>query len=552
VRRLTPPSIPAVIFTLLLLLLPIGLQTPMLNSDGDLARHLRHGRYMLEHRELIRHDPFSFTKPGAPVVGIEYGSQLLYAIAEKVGGLPGVAVLAGLLIGATYALLAKLLLSMEVDPLLAYATVAFAAVLGVGHWTARPHLFSYVALVLLMGLLERRSRLSLPLTCVLFFVWVNVHGGFIYGWILIGVYLAGCAAELMLDRQHQEVWWDLTQHYAKMLAVAVAITIVNPYGLALHRHLVWFVGQSYLFDNTAEFTSPDFHEPAGKIFLCALLGCLFVLTLSSRRPTLPRLFVICVGIAFGLTAIRNVPIFGLTALPLVALHLNPSWKRLAYGQLLRRRFASVALMASTKPWIVLALLLAGYLVISRGRIGTVTVISQDFDRSVFPVSAIQQARQHNLQGHLFSEFAWGGYVLYAWPEQKVFIDGGTDFYGPDLFRQYATIKRLVPGWRQLLARWDVSLLLLRRESSLAHEVARDSGWGIQYCDSLAVLMERLPRPQATSTGNADSLEARLKACRRSTIGQQDNLRAEKQLPTEKDPREDAPDAAERPPMQAPR
>src|SRR5215217_3806018 len=113
--RLRPPSIPAVVFGLLAVVVPIALQIPVLNSDGDLARHLRHGRYMLEHGGLIRMDPFSFTHPGAPFVGFEYGSQLLYALAERLGGLPAVAILAGLLIATTYGALTALLLGRRVD-----------------------------------------------------------------------------------------------------------------------------------------------------------------------------------------------------------------------------------------------------------------------------------------------------------------------------------------------------------------------------------------------------------------------------------------------------
>src|SRR5215204_3789097 len=108
--RFGPPSIPAVVFGLLALTVSIALQKPLLNSDGDLARHLGHGRYMLEHGGLIRSDPFSFTRPGAPFVGFEYGSQLIFALAERVGGLPAVATLAGLLIALTYALLTVFLL----------------------------------------------------------------------------------------------------------------------------------------------------------------------------------------------------------------------------------------------------------------------------------------------------------------------------------------------------------------------------------------------------------------------------------------------------------
>jgi hypothetical protein len=507
----TPPSIPAVVFALLLLLVPVGLQTPLLNSDGDLPRHLRHGFYMLEHGQVIRHDPFSFTRAGAPFVGFEYGSQLLYGLVDKLGGLPSVALLAGLLVAAAYALLARLLLTMGVDPLLAYATVAVAAVLGIGHWTARPHLFSYVAVVLLLGLLEQTPRRWLLWSCILFVLWVNIHGGFIYGWILIGLYLGGSVLESFWHRTERAAWRERAGRYAKMLAAAVAVSIVNPAGLELHRHLVTFLGQSYLFNNTAEFTSPDFHEPGGKVFLAVLLLCLVSLTLSQRRPNVPRLLVVCTGVAFGLMAVRNVPIFGLTVLPVLALHLDPDWKRVRYGAGIRDRFALVAGRASTWPWIGLALAAAFFLGISRGRLGSSQLIAEDFDSSIFPVTAVHQARNARLQGRLFTEFAWGGYVVYAWPEQKVFIDGGTDFYGPELFQEYATIKRLVPGWREHLAKWKISVLLLKRESSLAHEVARDNTWQIWYCDSLAVLMKRSPA-LGGAPANADSSEARLDGC----------------------------------------
>src|SRR3954454_15895540 len=136
---------------------------------------------MLEHGGLIRTDPFSFTRPGAPFLGFEYGSQVLYALAERVGGLAGVAILAGLLVGLTYALLAGFLLRRGVDPLLAYLTTILAALVGAGHWLARPHLFSFVAVVLLLDLLEGAPRRQFLPFAALFAIWANIHGGFVYG-----------------------------------------------------------------------------------------------------------------------------------------------------------------------------------------------------------------------------------------------------------------------------------------------------------------------------------------------------------------------------------
>ena len=509
-RQFRAPSIPAIVFILLAVLVPLALQKPMLNSDGDLARHLRHGRYMLEHGELIRTDPFSFTRPGAPFIGFEYGSQLLYALAERVGGLPGVAILAGLLIALTYALLTGFLLSHRVDPLLACVTVALAIALGAEHWTARPHLFSSLAVVILLAMLERGSRKGAALTtALLFVVWANLHGGFVYGWILISLYLAGSLGELIWGSD-LEAWSERLKYYGTMLVSSAVATLLNPHGLELHRHLLGFFGKPFLRDNTAEFASPNFHEPAGQVFLAVLLVCLVSLTLHRRRPMLPRLLVICAGIAFALMAVRNIPLFGLTALPLLALHLDELWRRLPDPRGVRGRFEATAGSTATLPWTIPAVLLMVTVALGRGRLGSAQLIRDEFDATVFPVAAVSRARDHELNGRLYHDFAWGGYLLYAWPQQRIYIDGGTDFFGEDLFREYSMIKAMAPGWRDRLEAHDVSLLLLRRESPVSHQVARDGTWSMWYCDSLAVVFRR--SEAADRSVRADSAEHELNAC----------------------------------------
>ena len=512
-RRFAPPSIPAVIFGVLATLVPILLQHPMLNSDGDLARHLRHGRYMIEHGGLIRADPFSFTRPGEPLVGFEYGSQLLYALAERLGGLPAVAVLAGLLIALTYALLTRFLLKQGVDPLLACLTVAMAIALGAGHWNARPHLFSFVAVVILLRLLEERPRKPILATGLLFVIWANLHGGFVYGWILIGIYLVGSLGELMWG-EDRPTWRARVRYYLTMLATAVMVTLLNPHGLELHRHLLGFFGTPYLMDNTAEFVSPDFHEVGGKVLLTLLLLCVLLLTLYRPRPTLPRLLLICAGIAFALISVRNVPLFGLTALPILAIHVDGLWRRLPDPGGVRSRFETTAGTTSTLPWALPILVLLAGLAVARGRVGSLQLIRDGFDSTVFPVAAVAKARNEHLQGRLFNDFTWGGYLVYAWPEQKIFIDGGTDFFGEDIFREYVEIKLLSPGWRDLLAKRDISLMLLERDDALTHELARDDRWSLWYCDSLSVIFRRSPDSSAGAQAHADSAEQVLNACAR--------------------------------------
>jgi hypothetical protein len=513
-RSLQPPSIPAVVFVLLAILVPIGLQQPVLNADGDPARHLRHGLYMLEHGGLIRQDPFSFTRPGAPFLGFEYGSQLMYALAHKLGGLPAVAILAGFLIAVTYSVLAYLLLRWGVDPLLAYVTTTLAAALGAGHWVARPHLFSLVGVVLLLAVLERSRPIPVWLFLPLFAVWANLHGGFVIGWFLMGIYLAGTIAEWLLA-PNRSAWAGRIKYLAAALVMAVVATLLNPYGFELLRHVYEFFGMRWMMDNTAEFLSPDFHDIDGRMFLCGILLTVGALSLYGPRPSFPRLFTIGIFLAFGLISVRNMALYGLVALPLLARHVDQGWRALPDPRGIRRRFGETAARTSTLPWIAPAAVAVALLAIAHGRIGSTQIMARGFDPATFPVSAVKRGREAKLEGRLFSEFGWGGYLIYAWPEQRIFIDGGTDFFGEDLFREYSRIKLLRPGWRDLLRKWDISLILIRQPSSLAHELAREGQWISWYCDSLAVLYQRSPAPPASvSRATADSAEASLEGCAR--------------------------------------
>jgi hypothetical protein len=242
------------------------------------------------------------------------------------------------------------------------------------------------------------------------------------------------------------------------------------------------------------------------------------LSLTRSRPALPRLLVLCAGIAWALIAWRNVPLFGLTALPVLALHVDSEWRRLPDRRGIRGRFAQTAGKAATAIWIIpaaLAMLLLGF---NRGRVGRAHVIASEFDESVFPVAAVRYAKENRLGGRIFGEFTWNGYLEYAWPEQKIFIDGGTDFFGEELFREYATVKHLGAGWRAVLRRWDIAILMVKRQSALAREAVRGGDWKLVYCDSLAVLLRRTVDVGAIRPAQADSAEQELLTCPGNTVG----------------------------------
>ncbi|MGH7517785.1 MAG: hypothetical protein ACREOC_09980 [Gemmatimonadales bacterium] len=485
------PSLFDITFIIWAVAIPIGFGHRLLSSDGDLARHLRLGEAILDRGAFLRVDDFSHTAAGKAFLAFEWGSEIVYALATRAAGLAGVAVVAGLVLALTFALLGRFLVREGGDPFLAYLVSMAAAVFSAAHWLARPHLFTLLAVVLLLHLLVRRPPAPLWPFLPLFAVWANLHGGFSYGFLLIGAFLAGDLLEAW-QAPDRALWLTSAKRRALALGLAVLGSLANPYGFALLGHVGGFFGRDAILRQTQEFMSPDFHTVNGKLFLLVLLAVMTALALSRRRPPWAWLLVILGNTAMALISQRNIELFALTALPFAALHVDREWRGIRLFRRPREVFEREhrGVYGGVAAAIVAGLLVA--IAALGGRFAGVELVPNRFKETAFPVAVVDRARAARVSGPIFNQFTWGGYLLYAWPEQRVFIDGGTDHYGETLFNQYIQIWNLDPGWRDVLDKWKIELVLVDPRSRLATELVRepDPGWRVWGCDSVAVLLER--------------------------------------------------------------
>jgi hypothetical protein len=113
----------------------------------------------------------------------------------------------------------------------------------------------------------------------------------------------------------------------------------------------------------------------------------------------------------------------------------------------------------------------------------------NFSQRVFPVQAVDWMMAEQISGPGFNYFTWGGYILYrTWPEQRVFIDGQTDFYGEDLTRQYETVITQSAGWREVLTEYSVRWVLMPVDALLVRALESEDGWRVRYQDPTAVVL----------------------------------------------------------------
>ncbi|MCS7179717.1 MAG: hypothetical protein N0A03_10740, partial [Anaerolineae bacterium] len=156
------------------------------------------GREILATGHIPKVDTFSFTATGTPYPSYaafwlaEVGLYLLYSL----GG-PALVVFAhSLVVTAAYGLTLALAWRISGSPRIAAATTLLAAALGIDDWNVRPQAVTFfLAPLFLWGVNEIRQEGNrhqpwlavLPLGMVL---WVNCHGSFLIGLLIIGLGLA--------------------------------------------------------------------------------------------------------------------------------------------------------------------------------------------------------------------------------------------------------------------------------------------------------------------------------------------------------------------------
>jgi hypothetical protein len=463
---------------LLLVLLSAPWRTAMIGSDGDPCLHRRVGEHMLETRQVIRADVFSHTRPGRPVYSKEWLAEIIFAVAGRVGGFYGMCVVTALLIAGTFWLLYRQLAREGSDLAVAGLLVALAASASSFHWLARPHAFSFLMMVLWNDGLRRfeRSGRFAPLAGVLMvltLLWVNLHGAFLAGFVVLGAYWLGAAVE-----RDRPKLWALTR---AGLLCAVA-SLVNPNGWRLHFHNVQFLRTEFFVNYLAEYKSPDFHSPES-LGLILWLALLF-LVLALRRPRVPASegVLLLVWTYFALYAVRNVPFLTTLTAPLLARALSESVpaRRRATSERLRQLNASAR----------------GGVLVFAAAVALVVFVPRPtaLPAERWPVAAVQfiKNRPADFAGPMLNQYAWGGFLLWELPEHKVFVDGRTDFYGEELVKEFRDATALRPNWQDVFRKYDVQWSLMPCNHRLNLALALLPQWSCVYTDNVATIYRRTP------------------------------------------------------------
>jgi hypothetical protein len=227
----------ALLMVIPMLIAPTLNFTRTLLVDPDIWWHLADARLLLTTHHFIQTDPYSFIVVGQRWLNWEWLAELPYWFSYQAFGLRGIYLVTWLVMCAN-----ALFLYWRGYRLSRHAGAAlWAAVIGILLMTVnsgpRTIAIAYLAmsaeLVILEAAEQGKTRL-LWLLPPLFCLWINLHGTWLIGIVLLGLYIACGLFQFKMGVFEQEAFTASQRNrLLSVLGASVAALIVNPYGWRL-------------------------------------------------------------------------------------------------------------------------------------------------------------------------------------------------------------------------------------------------------------------------------------------------------------------------------
>jgi hypothetical protein len=449
--------------------------------EGDTWQHLAVGERILSTHSWPTTDVYSFTVHGTPWIAYEWLGEVLTALAMRIGGLRGMIVLL-VVLAASFTLLLYYyawLCSGNVKA----AAVACVAVLPLAgtYFTLRPQLAGYclflIALIALEQFRRGRSNALWALPGV-FLIWVNTHGSFLIGLLVVALYWV-CGLKSFKCGSVVAEGWTPGQRWRLLLTLLFCILalLVTPYGSSLAAYpLELVLQQKVMVRAVTEWWPMDFSASYGLWFLLFLLLALLWQAVS---PIVYRLevFVFFLFTILETCLHRRFFIFFVLAFtPLLATVLA-RWMP-PYEARKDHPVVNAAIIGLALSFVVA-------LIPGNAR-------SENALATAYPTGAVEYLRRHPIPVGMFNEVTWGGVLMWTLgPDHRVFIDGRADIYEyGGVLADYVQIISLQGNPLLLLQRYGIKACLIHRDAPLGTALAASREWRRVYEDKISTIFMR--------------------------------------------------------------
>jgi hypothetical protein len=438
-------------------------------STVDLSYHLRAGNEILATGAVPTVDTWTFTAAGLPWVDQQWGAQIVFALAERLGGWTGLAILRATLAGAIFACVVLVGLRRGLDARSAALLAIVAFVLAAPAMALRPQLLGMACFALVLALVtDRRAHPGrLWLVPLIVAIWANLHGSFFLGPVVLGL--------AWLEDLHDEV---AGPHRSLLVAAVSALAAcLTPFGPAVWLYAVALSVNPEVTSRITEWQPTSLRDVPGLLFFASGIGVVALLGRRGRPTPWPTLAWLAVFFVIGVYAQRGLAWWPLGAAAAIAgtLVTAPTGRTPVDTPLIRRLNLVVA------GGLVLAALalLPAWRPIDPGTRTPVAVLS---DAPSGITAALRTSS--TLGDRVFNPQVWGSWFLYALPDRRIAIDSRIEFFPVQVWNDYERVLAGADGWQGIMQGWDVNVVVVEGDdrSGLGTRLVR-AGWREVYRDT---------------------------------------------------------------------
>ena len=463
-------------------------------TDPDIGWHLRNAEYLLHAHRMIRQDMYAFSTAGMPWINHEWLAEVPYYLGWRLWGANGLLLVMVTTLEAIFLGVFWLAWFHSRNLKAAWLVTSCAALFGTVSFGPRTLLFGWVALVSELLLLARheRSRSLVPtgglvghralwLLPPLFLVWINLHGSWLIGFVLLLCY-GGCGLVQVQTGCIENTRWSSRelQYFGAVLLLCFGALFANPYGWRLVAYPFDLAFRQKLNVATVqEWQSLDWHSARGEIFFAVLALSFAAQLLRKRTWPLHHLAFLCIGVYSAITYSRFLFLAAILVLPLLA-------RDIPWGTRQRGKLKHESLLNG---------LLLLCMVVCAGlnyRTKKASVESQ----TGMPEKALRVLAGLPADAPVLNEYSWGGYLELHARNLSLLIDSRTDiFERKGVLRDYLDAVQIRNSFT-LLDKYRIRYVLLGPETPLVYLLQHSPDWKTDYRDKTAILMERLPAGHA--------------------------------------------------------
>jgi hypothetical protein len=513
---------------------------------ADLGRHIQNGSVIIHGSNADRHGVlytnfYSYTEPEHNFVNHHWLSGVVFYLVHQAWGFEGLSLFYILLVSLAFMFCLKTAENVS----------NWTMALGVGvlilpiitqRVEIRPEAFTYLFLAVFNFCLtlnrwgfgessadtkaKRNVSKILWLLPVIMLLWVNLHIGFIFGFLILGTFMLIRAIEelrLKLKDKNYQISSQLKYLIGVFIGSLVA-GLLNPFGihgLLYPLNIFREYGYRIVENQTVSFLENlgiTHNMNFGLLKFLVLFTALSFIGLGIKQKfnksfgveTAIKFFLFLTISTLAFLAVRNFPIFGILILPLLAQNLYlllPSSEHPAY-----KIFPSVLVACM----IFFSSLLFGQKFQNQ---------SSNFGIGLLPKveASAEFFKNHNLTGPIFNNYDVGGYLIYELgqadkrglkPEDaggfdrsissnygRVFTDNRPEAYSLAHFQQeYIPAQEDDAKWQALMQKYQFNVIFFSRrdltpwgQNFLVARV-KDALWAPVFVDSYNIILLKRDNP----------------------------------------------------------